>query len=471
MFKLIVEKELREIIGSTKFAVTFGVCATLILLAFYVGARNYQVSLREYEAARAEDLKQMEGLTEWGQIEHRVFLPPQPLAVLVTGVSNDIGRTIQMERRGELQAQNSRFNEDPIFAVFRFLDLEFIFTIVLSLFAILFAYDAINGEKERGTLRLSFANAIPRDQYILGKMVGSFLALIVPLLIPILMGCLLLSLLGVPMSGAEWSRLGLVILSGVLYFGVFLTLSVMISALTEHSSNSFLLLLVVWIFAVLIIPRSAVLIAGRAVEVPSVDAVNFEKSRYAQQLWQDSREKMEGFFQENGDREDMQAVMREFSQQSQIWRDERDEQLREFGERLNEDRRNREGVQQRVSLGLARLSPTAAFSLAAADLAATSLDLKASFQETATIYQQAYDQFLQEKTGEGGDFVIRIAGQNEEEEEPEPIDPRELPVFEYEVPPNQELVERSLVDIGLLVLFNIVFFAGAFIAFLRYDVR
>ena len=38
-------------------------------------------------------------------------------------------------------------------AGFRFLDLDFIFQIVLSLFAILFAYDTISGEKERGTLR------------------------------------------------------------------------------------------------------------------------------------------------------------------------------------------------------------------------------------------------------------------------------------------------------------------------------
>ena len=120
----------------------------------------------------------MEGLTDWTRVNsHRIFLPPQPLEVLVSGVSNDIGRTIEMSGRGELSANNSRFNDDPIFAVFRFLDLDFIFQIVLSLFAILFAFDAINGEKERGTLRLAFANAVPRDKYVLGKLTGSFLAL------------------------------------------------------------------------------------------------------------------------------------------------------------------------------------------------------------------------------------------------------------------------------------------------------
>ena len=38
-----------------------------------------------------------------------------------------------------------------------------------------------------------------------------------------------------------------------------------VSSLTRRSSTSFLFLLVIWILAVLVIPRSAVLLAGRAV--------------------------------------------------------------------------------------------------------------------------------------------------------------------------------------------------------------
>src|ERR1051325_11113052 len=103
-------------------------------------------------------------------------------AALSTGVKLMIRLIIEKELRevrggGELTADDSRFNEVPIFAIFRFLDLDFIFQIVLSLFAILFAYDAINGEKERGTLRLSFANPIPRHTYILGKLGGACIGL------------------------------------------------------------------------------------------------------------------------------------------------------------------------------------------------------------------------------------------------------------------------------------------------------
>ncbi len=222
MLKVLIEKEIRDIIGSTKFAVIFGACAVLVLVSFYVGARTYQANQSQYEAAKAENLRQFEGLTDWFSVQqYRVFLPPQPLAALVSGVSNDIGRTTEIWGRGELSAQDSKFGDEPIYAVFRFLDLEFMFQIVLSLFAVLLGYDAISGEKERGTLKLSFANSVPHYKYILGKIIGSLAALAVPLLVALSIGCLILPVLGVPLSGDDWMRLALVIATGLLYFAAF----------------------------------------------------------------------------------------------------------------------------------------------------------------------------------------------------------------------------------------------------------
>ncbi len=471
MFKLILDKELREIIGTTKFAVTFGVCAILILLAFYVGARNYQVSVDEFEAARTENLKQMEGLTEWRQVEHRIFLPPQPLAALVSGVSNDIGRTISVQSRGELKAGGSRFNEDPIYAVFRFLDLEFIFTIVLSLFAILFGFDAINGEKQRGTLRLSFANAVPRDQYILGKVVGSFVALVVPLLIPILIGGVLLPVMGVPMDADSWYRLAMIIVAGILYFGVFLTLSVFISSLTKKSSSSFLVLLVVWVVLVLVIPRASVLIAGRAVEVPSVDQVDYEKGKYSRQLFSEQMEQMNTFLSENAVGDDHQAFMTKMQEFSKKQGDERQARIDIFAEQINEQRRNKSEARQKLALALSRISPNASFSLASADLASTSLELRSSYLDAANAYRAQYAEFMVSKGVDQSGFRISFQHGNDEDEPPPPIDPREIPVFEYQPASVEAAIGASLPDLGLLAIFNLLFIAGSFIAFLRYDVR
>lgn len=471
MIKLIIEKELRDIIGSTKFAVTFGVCAVLILLTFYVGAKNHQLQVSRYEAAKAENLRKMEGLTDWIRVNnHRIFLPPQPLESLVTGISNDIGRTIEMMGRGELSAVDSRFNDDPIFAVFQFLDLNFIFTIVLSLFAILFAFDAISGEKERGTLRLSFANAVPKDKFILAKLIGSFLALSVPLLIPILLGSLLLPLLGVYLTGDEWIRLALVVLSGLLYFGVFLTLAIFVSALSKKSANAFLTLLVIWITFVFILPRAAVLIAGRAVDVPSVDQLASQKSRYRAQLWAEDQDKLSSFKPD----EEMapQDMVSEFNKFMQNLADDRNDKLQELTKRLNEERRNKQVQQERLAFGLARISPSALFSLASTALVGTSVNLKQHFLDEATGYQTTYSHFMKEKTGMnlGGDVIMfRVKDGGEEEEKP--IDPKELPAFQYQKVSLAEVFQYSIFDMGLLLVFNILFFVGAFVGFLRYDVR
>jgi ABC-type transport system involved in multi-copper enzyme maturation permease subunit len=470
MLKLVIEKELRDIISSAKFAVTFGVCSLLILLAFYVGTRNYQVDQASYEAAKAENLRQLEGVTDWISVrDHRVFLPPQPLAVLVSGISNDIGRTTSIQGRGEPSASDSRYGDDPVFAVFRFLDLEFLFGIVLSLFAIVFAYDAVNGEKERGTLQLTFANAIPRDTFILGKLIGSFLALAVPLLIPLLFGSALLPALGVGLSTGEWVQLALIVAAGILYFSTFLAFAVFVSALTHRSSSSFLMLLVVWILAVLIVPRASVLLAGRAVDVPTVDEIGTKKSRLSHQLWTEDRTKMASFKPAT---KDMSLMVSEFNKFMSDIADERDRKMRELGDQLNEERVNAQRRQQKVAFGLARVSPAAAFSLAVTTLAGTSLDIQDRYHNATIAYQQIFGKFMFQKTGlKLGGRVMAFRTTEQNGEKPKPIDPQELPAFEYSAATLADVLPSALLDLGLLALFNLVFFAGAFVAFLRYDVR
>lgn len=483
MFKLIVTKELKEIISSTKFATTFGVCSLLIVLAFFMAARGYHVGRAQYDAAVAEDRRQLEGQTEWLDVSPSVFLPPQPLAYLVPGISNDIGRNTEVRGRGGLRPEGSRFGDEPLLALFRFMDLEFTFQIVLSLLAILFAYDAVCGERERGTLRLTFSQAVPRATYILGKLVGSLLALTVPLLIPLAAGALLLPLMGVPMSSRDWLLLSLIVASGMLYIGAILGLSVMVSALTRRSSTSFVLLLSLWVVGVLIVPRASVLLAARSVEVPSMDQLLSQRSRLRAQLWRDDQAVINTFMREQlsgvRDEEDsmqmqsaMQAGIAAFNTKFDELAEERQRKLAELDARLTEERRNRQRWQQGLALGIARISPASAFSLAAAHLAGTSLDLPEYYLSQVNAYQERFAAFQKEKTGRSGGgirLVIRMEG--DEEDEPGPIDPAELPAFVFNPPPLGTVLRAGVFDLSLLAFFNLLFFSGAFMAFLRYDVR
>ena len=273
-----------------------------------------------------------------------------------------------------------------------------------------------------------------------------------------------------PMSGEDWVRLVIIIITGLLYAGVFLTLSIFISSVTYKSSNSFLLLLSIWIFGALIVPRASVLLAGRAVDVPSIDETIAQKTRYSSQLFKEDRAKMAQF--QPTDTGDPEKMVSEFNRYMENIADEREKKQGEFNARINEDRDNKLRIQQRLSFNLARISPSTSMTLASATLAGTSLELKDHFIDEASKYQQAFGDFMTEKTGSnpGGRMMmmkIRIGN----EEEPEPIDPDELPVFRYQPVSLAQSVKSAFPDLGLLAIYNLLFIAGSFRAFGRYDLR
>ncbi len=471
MRALIIEKELREIIGSAKFAVTFSIFSILTLLSFYIGVKNFQVADAQYSAAKTANIRQYDGLTDWVRVQHyKIFLPPQPLATLVNGVANDIGRNIEVRGRGELSSQDSRYGDDPIFAMFRFLDLDFIFSIVLSLFAVLFGYDAINGEKERGTLRLTFSGAVPRGEYIIAKFIGSFFALAVPLLVPILAGALLLPAFGITLSGDEWTKFSLVILAGLLSVAGYLSLSIFVSARTERSSTSFLILLSLWILSIMIIPRLSVVAADIFVKVPSLDEINSGKSRFTSQLWNEDRTKMNGY--KPAKNENMQEVMTNFNKFMQDLSDEREKKFNELAARLNEDRANRQEEEQRLALFISGISPSALFSLAASEICGTSLRLQREYYAQAREYQQEFARFMKEKTGMNtGGFMMVFRTSDENGGKPKPINVNEIPEFNFKPPTVGAGLSEYALYTGILGVFALIFFAGAFISFRHYDVR
>jgi len=399
------------------------------------------------------------------------------MAYLVPGISNDIGRTTEVRGRGGLRPEGSHFGEEPLLAVFRFVDLEFTFQVVLSLLAMLFVYDAVCGERERGTLRLTFSQSVPRATFILAKITGSFLALTIPLMIPLAVGGLLLVLMRVPMTPLDWLRLGMVVLAGMLYVGAILGLSVFVSSVTRRSATAFVVLLSLWVVGVLVAPRASVLLAARSVDVPSTDQVLSQRSRLWAQLWREDQKEIAAFLKnsftgEPSDPAEAQRTITAFNQKFDELGAERERKLAELDLRLSEERRNRQSAQERLAFGIARLSPASAFSLAAAELAGTSLDLQAQYLAQVSAYQERYAAFQQEKTGRSsGGIRMVIKTSSEEEDEPGPIDPAELPEFVWRPPTMGEVVQAGVFDLSVLALFNLVFFTGAFVAFLRYDVR
>lgn len=488
MLSILIQKELKAIILSPKFTATFVICSLLMLLSVYIGIQEYQHSFRQYDAGKQLIDEGAREATSWNSLRYRAYRPPDPMQIFVSGLSYDIGRWSAINSQNMVKLRNSAYSDDPIFAVFRFVDFAFIVLVVLSLFAIMFTYDAVNGEREDGTLKLVFANSVPRAQYILAKCIGGWLGLVVPICLPILLSVLLVLLFKVPFSSDHWLRLAMLFFAAIAFFSFFIILGVLISALTRSSSVSFLLALVAWIVFVLIVPRAGVIAAGQILPVPSAAEIEGQAQSFSKERWAKFYTMQEERWQERNllshqSEDDVQQIDEEklwaYMEEDDAARRAVQEEIDAFDRKVNENLRHRRAAQERLAFSLSRFSPASAFQLAAMDIAGSDIALKSRNESAMDAYRTQYTQFVQAKQAEsgpgGGAFMIQIDTEKGVSigtpRDQAAIDASQLPVFS---PPSltfSDAADAVLLDVGLLLVFSILAFGGAFAAFLRYDVR
>ncbi len=484
MFATLLQKELKSILLSPKFPATFAVCAGLLILSISIGIHEYQVTTRQYETATQMVTQELREQAHWSGVNNRTYRKPDPMQIFVSGVSNDIGRWSGVSQFEPVKLRHSAYSDDAIFAIFRFIDFGFIVQVILSLFAFLFTYDAINGERESGTLALTFSHPIPRTTYLLAKIAGSWLGLVIPLLLPVTVGVLLLVLFRIPFEASHWMKLGGLLGVSMLYFSFFVTLGVCISSLTRRSNVSFLLCLVAWVFLILIVPRVGVIIAGQAVPVPTVAEIEAQQDAYSKDKNEQHMKSMEAKFR---DREALMSGMtkeqREQYENDHMWSwmEENDADQKQItkdieaqGVKLQEDLRNRKALQERLAFSLSRFSPASAYQLAVMSIAGTDITLKSRYEDGLRSYRTILNAFTEKKQKETGDVGgIRITMDSEKgmsisaPKENGTLDLTDMPQF---APPANASV-MPVTDIGILVFAILAAFGGAIAGFLRYDMR
>lgn len=486
--KTLIEKELKSIILSPKFVATFSVCSILILLSIFVGIQEYQAAVRQYEAANELLVQQLREQSSFMGLSTRVYREPDPMQIFVSGVNYDLGRLSNINSFNSVKLTNSVYSDDPIFAAFRFIDFTFIVQIVLSLFAILFTYDAINGEREDGTLKLIFSNAVPRTQYILSKFLGSWLGLGIPLLIPVMLGLLLLMVFKVPVTETHWTKITILLASSLLYFTFFIAFGILVSALTHRSTVSFLFCLVVWVTFVLIVPRAGVMAAGQMISVPSVAEIEGQQDGFQKARWKQYTDKLEERWRSrNLDMEAMDAGDRDAYREEHLWswmeeddaeRKDVQQDIDAFSRKLTEELRNRKAEQKRLAFTFSRLSPASAYQLTAVDLAGTNIDLKTRYEDAMQQYRSDFTEYREKKQKEsGGHGGIRISIDSDTGfkmstgRDKGTLDFSDMPRFETPKHALSDAIVPTITGMGLLSLYSLAAFAGAFVVFLRYDVR
>lgn len=489
MFRTLVMKELKNYYTSPKFISTFVACSVLIVLSVAIGVQDYKNDIKRYETARQLERQMLEERTSWAFLDTRAFVTPDPMRIFVSGITNDIGRFSTVSATEAVNLRSSTYSNDPVFAVFRLLDLNYIFLVVLSLFAILFTYDAVNGERESGTLRLTFSNAVPRVKFIAAKFAGAWLGLIVPLFIPILAGLLLILLSGVPLGGDHWARFAMFIIMALIYFSFFIALGLFVSSLTRRSSVSFLILLVTWVSLTLIVPRISVMAAGKIMPVPSsaetnalIDAYSKDRwKRYTDELVRLSRERNETMVgMTEKEREEYRDENEwNWMEESDMMRKTLQADIKDYSRRVQEEHTNRQLEQELLAFRLSRISPSSAYQLAAMNIAGTDTGLKPRYLDAIENYRDTFLEYTsrKEKESGGGMGGININFDTEKgltvstPRDRKTIDISDMPMFEPPSRSSVKILSGTLADLLLLFLYTAVTIAAALVAFLRYDVR
>jgi ABC-type transport system involved in multi-copper enzyme maturation permease subunit len=469
MLRDIIAKEIQDTIMSPRFIFTFLLCTILILLSIYTGINSYLAEQKEFSAAIALNKKNLESQPNYITLSGtgtKINKKPQVLSTIVSGVEEAVGRVATVNVAYDPSLVDSKYSSNPVFAVFGELDLSYIVKIVLSLFAILFTYDAIVGEKERGTLKLTLSNRIPRDRLILGKAIGGFISLLIPLVIPLVLSLLILLIYpNVSLSGDDWARIGLICVLFLFYLSVFFTLGLFVSTRTSRSSTSFLILLFIWVTFVTIIPKAAVIVAARINPIPSVHEITAQKDAYLQEIQKEAFSEQQKYVKEHRYPEKKEDIGK--------WNDEFKKWLEDFQQRLTSkideknaaierDYQTRMRGQQSLAVNFSRISPASALMFSCMSLARTGISEHERFLNSIKSYKPIFTKWLNAKMMK----TLNLSGG----EQPKP-ELSDMPQFEFKSERLSESVKRMLPDLTLMVFLIILFFVGSYLSFLRYDVR
>ena len=335
-------------------------------------------------------------------------------------------------------------------------DWGFIIGYVLSLIALLFTFDSISYEREQGTLRLMFANPIPRHTVLIGKFFGALISINIPFTLAILVNVLIISTSSDVRLGVEdWGRLGIIFLITVLYTCLFLALGLLVSARVQRSAVSLVILLLAWVTFVVFMPNTLVSIAGRSTPPTSV----LEFSERSAQVADEVERKY--YTLRYGSNQSLTQIQVLQVAGEYVTKDAAAQ------ERLHEERLKQRISQVRRARAVTQISPVTIFQHLLESFAGTGFGRHLQFLGNVKSYAQEFRTFIDD-TDRADPESLHIFGVREGmSQKPVPIEA--IPKFEDTLSLSKDF-NTAAMDLLLLTLFVVVLLSGAYLAFVRIEI-
>ena len=457
MLREIIWRELLDHLQNLRFALTLLLVIVLMLTGSVLYTHDYRQQVADYRENVSENLELLKKKTEKNLHEVvsdppnlLIYRAPSPLGFIAEGHEKDLPNAFAVDAF-EMVGPQTILRRNYTLQRFDALDWVFTVGVILSFAAFAMTYDGISGEAETGTLRLCLSNSLPRATLLFGKYIGTIISLSIPLIIGICMNMLIISLSGVlPFASTYWLQIGGVVLFSILYISVFATLGLFISCLTRSSSVSLVLLLLVWVCFVVFIPRTGGLLASRLAELPDEKTITRQASEMGYELLK--RYGKDRFSAHWSPGEPLTRSARIADAQQAIYNEYRQQQLH----------------QVKLAQNISRISPTAIYQIGCEALVGTGITHYERFFKKAIEYWRSLLQFAYEEYP----FNPNVFLEDEERQKLSEIQTNldKIPKFDDTSSDFPTSFAEASLDILLLFLFNLVFFIGAFLTFMRYDV-
>ena len=485
MLKTLIRKEITETILDLRFVIATLLCVVLIPLGMYVSLKDYEQRLQEYQTSVQQYEQRSKETMFSGDFGAEGYRPPSPLSVFSRGLKDKLNMKVTTQYDGNYHIENLSQEENPQAVLFGKIDFDFIVGTVLSLLALIFTFRAVTGEKESGTLRLIVAGSVPRWKIIFSKILGGYCIFLIPVFLSITFGLLFLNRSEVlSISAQDYGTIFLILVTALLFLFCIFSMGVLVSVLTHSSIVSMICVLFAWVLLVLVIPKMSPMIAQVICPVRSRQVVDTEKAMVLGEIRRE-KEKAEaelykkvlaeaglGVDRAFDDSEETEHAQKQYDKQKGPVLRQYEERMSKEARRIEDDYMNQRRAQEAIAANLSRISPVCCLAYTLSEMSGTGTSEIENFSKQAQQFQETvkrnfYDNFefseyRTENQWSGGYY------------RKEGFDLDKFPVPHMSGYHHVSLaVALSIcwLDIVLLILFSVLFFAGAFVSFLRYDVR
>jgi ABC-type transport system involved in multi-copper enzyme maturation permease subunit len=486
MIKTLIRKEITETILDLRFWIVTALFLILIPLGMYVSRKDYERRLANYQQEH-QMYRQHYGKDVGPDVEAQGFRPPSMLSIFALGLGPFMPDKAITSRSGLVRAAKEPGINNPESLLFGKADYLFNVSFIVSLAALIFTFNRISGERERGTLRLMISGSIRRGEILLAKIVGNYIVLLVPFVIAFLAALIILntsSAISVWSSGL-WFALLVIILITLLFILVMVSLGICVSTLTRNSMGSIMMLFLVWVMAVLGIPKMSPMIAEAVYPIESRNVVDLAQRISREDIEREFNEKKSDMFKKyrtefgvtgggvttSPRTEAEKKAYGKYDREVVALNNECQRRIADAIRKLEQDYRNKRNIQASLAVNLSRISPVSCYTYLISGLAGTGPAESDKFIENAERYQEQvkaaiYDNWIIKTYRLGGSSASSsdvVDGFDRSR--------ASIPDMKYEYTTMAEVLRVGWVDILLLFMFNILFFSVAFWRFNKYDVR